>query len=124
MARCTKRSCSAEIYNNPDPGRSLLPVDPEPAPHPEVFDPDATLPSLRSGGLQLYVDGRGAPSLDAMQQSKAFNEALESGGPQPRPIYAEDLVRGYRLDMWESRTNEVALAPSAQWASTLSARAR
>ena len=44
--------------------------------------------------------------LDAIQQSKAFNEALESGGAQPRPFYAEDLVRGYRLDVWDSRTSE------------------
>ncbi len=96
---------TAEIYNNPDPGRSVLPVDPEPAPHPDVFDPEATLPSMRSGGLQLYVDGRGATTVDAIQQSKAFNQALEFGGAQPRPFYAEDLVRGYRLDIWDSRTN-------------------
>ncbi len=96
---------TAEIYNNPDPGRSLLPADPEPAPNPDVFDPEATLPSMRSGGLQLYVDGRGSTVVDAVQQSKAFNTALESGGAQPRPFYSEDLVRGYRLDVWESQTN-------------------
>ena len=61
---------------------------------------------MRSGGLQLYVDGRGATVIDAIQQSKAFNQALESGGVQPRPFYAEDLVRGYRLDVWESRTGK------------------
>lgn len=96
---------TAEIHNNPDPGRSLKPADPEPAPNPEVFDAEATLPSMRSGGLQLYVDGRGATVIDAIQQSKAFNQALESGGAQPRPFYAEDLVRGYRLDVWESRAD-------------------
>ena len=100
-----KAITSAEIHNNPDPGRSVLPADPDPAPNPEVFDPEATLPSMRSGGLQLYIDGRGATTVDAIQQSKAFNQALESGGAQPRPFYAEDLVRGYRLDVWESRTN-------------------
>ena len=97
---------TAEIHNNPDPGRSVKPVPPEPAPHPDVYDPEATLPSMRSGGLQLYVDGRGATVIDAIQQSKAFNQALESGGAQPRPFYAEDLVRGYRLDVWESRTGK------------------
>jgi hypothetical protein len=95
---------TAEIHNNPDPGRSAKPVPPEPAPHPDIYDPEATLPSIRSGGLQLYLDGRGATVIDAIQQSKAFNQALESGGAQPRPFYAEDLVRGYRLDVWESRT--------------------
>lgn len=96
---------TAEIYNNPDPHRSVSPVDPEPAPNPEVFDPEATLPSMRSGGWQLYIDGRGATTLDAITESKAFNHALESGGAQPRPFHVEDLVRGYRLDVWESRTD-------------------
>lgn len=97
---------TAEIHNNPDPGRSVKPVPPEPAPHPDIYDPEATLPSIRSGGLQLYLDGRGAAVIDAIQQSKAFNQALELGGTQPRPFYAEDLVRGYRLDVWESRTSK------------------
>ena len=96
---------TAEIHNNPDPGRSLKPADPEPAANPEIFDAQATLPSMRSGGLQLYIDGRGATVIDAIQQSKAFNQALEAGGNQPRPFYAEDLVRGYRLDVWESTTD-------------------
>jgi hypothetical protein len=101
-----KAITTAEIHNNPDPERSLKPVPPEPAPHPEVFDAEATLPTMRSGGLQLYVDGRGATVIDAIQQSKTFNQALESGGTQPRPFYAEDLVRGYRLDVWDSRTDQ------------------
>lgn len=100
-----KAITTSEVYNSPDPGRSLKPADPDPAPHPEVHDPEATLPSMRSGGLQLYLDGRGETTVDAIAQSKAFNQALESGGAQPRPFYAEDLVRGYRLDLWESRTS-------------------
>ena len=96
----------AETWNNPDPERNLDPnVRPLDAPNPEVFDPDATLPALRSSGLQLYVDKRGAHVLDSIQQSKAFNDALEAGGAQPRPFFAEDLVRGYRLDVWDSRTS-------------------
>ncbi|MGE3106993.1 MAG: hypothetical protein AB7G11_04145 [Phycisphaerales bacterium] len=96
----------AETWNNPDPERNLDPaVRPQDAPNPEVFDPEATLPALRSSGLQVYVDKRGAHVLDSIQQSKAFNDALESGGAQPRPFFAEDLVRGYRLDVWDSHTN-------------------
>ncbi len=95
----------AEVANRQDPGRNLYNSSPEEAAHPDVFDQDATLPSMRSGGLQLYVDKRGAEVLDAITQSKAFNSALESGGTQPRPFFAEDLVRGYRLDVWESRTD-------------------
>lgn len=95
----------AETWHDPDPGRNLSPdAAPEPAPHPEVFDPEATLPALRSGGLTLYADGRASQLLDAISQSKAFNDALESTGGQSRPFFAEDLVRGYRLDVWDSRT--------------------
>lgn len=95
----------AETWNNPDPQRNLnAGVTPQAAPHPEVYDPEATLPSLRSGGLQVYADQRGLHVLDSIQQSKAFNNALESSGAQPRPFFAEDLVRGYRLDVWDSVT--------------------
>jgi hypothetical protein len=96
----------AETWSNPDPDRNTNPsVAPQDAPHPEVYDPEATLPSLRSGGLQLYTDQRGLHVLDAIQQSKAFNDALEAGGAQPRPFFSEDLVRGYRLDVWDSATS-------------------
>jgi hypothetical protein len=96
----------AEAISNPDPGRNLDPnAQPERALHPEVFDPEATLPSLRSGGFSLFADRRGLYLLDTLKQGKAFNSAVETGGTQPRPFFAEDLVRGYRLDIWDSHTN-------------------
>lgn len=76
---------------------------PQPAPNPEVFDPDATLPALRSGGMTLYADRRAQALLDAIGQSKKFNAAIASGGTNV-PLFAEDLVRGYRLDVWDSLT--------------------
>ena len=49
----------ADLLHDPDPAGNLAAnVSPEPAPHPEVFDPGATLPSLRSGGFSLYADRR------------------------------------------------------------------
>ncbi len=96
----------SETLNDPDTGLNLAAnAKPEPAPHPDVFDPGATLPALRSGGLSLFADRRALYLLDTLAQGKAFNEAVESGGAQPRPFFAEDLVRGYRLDIWDSRTN-------------------
>ena len=97
----------AETWHNPDPGRNVDPdASPEPAPHPDVFDPEATLPSLRSGGLSLLRRrARRASCSTRSPQSKAFDDALESGGAKPRPFAAEDLVRGYRLDVWDSRTD-------------------
>ena len=76
---------------------------PQAAAHPEVFDPEATLPSLRSGGLSIFADNRGWQLLQSIHDAKGFNDALN--GNQPRPLYAEDLVRGYRFDVWDSRTD-------------------
>lgn len=87
--------------------RNLAPgARPELAAHPDVFDPEATLPALRSGGFSLFADARDRVLLQAIAQSKRFNDALQSGGKQPRPFYAEDLVRGYRLDVWDSHTGD------------------
>jgi hypothetical protein len=77
-----------------------------PADHPEVFDETTTLPSLRSGGLSLFADGRALRLLNSFQQNKQFNTDLENNTPQKRPFYAEDLVHGYRLDIWDSFTNQ------------------
>jgi len=97
----------ADSVVSPEPASNLDPnVSPAQAPHPEVFDPGATLPSLRSGGFSLYADGAGAALLDTLSQSKAFNQALEASKAQPRPFYAEDLVRGYRLDVWDAHANQ------------------
>ena len=93
-------SVNPPIGHNRDPDAKI-----EPAPHPEVYDAHATLPSLRSGGLSLYSDQRTIHLLDTLVQSKAFNDAITSGGVQPRPFFAEDLIRGYRLDIWDSHTN-------------------
>jgi hypothetical protein len=95
----------AEAVANPDPARNLDAfARHEPAPEPGIYDPDATLPSLRSGGLSLFADRRGRQLLDALAASKSFNAAIEAQGPMPRPFCAEDLVRGYRLDVWDSDT--------------------
>jgi hypothetical protein len=97
----------AETWHSPDAGRNLDGgAEPEPALHPEVFDPEATLPALRSGGFSLFADARAQHLLDAIRQSKAFNRAVETAAAQPRPFCAEDLVRGYRLDVWDSRTKK------------------
>jgi hypothetical protein len=93
----------AETFD-PDSDANLFPGGPAQAPHPEIFDPEATLPYLRSGAFTLYADGRAVALLDTIGQNKAFNDALEANAGQPRPFFAEDLVRGWRLDIWDSRT--------------------
>ena len=79
---------------------------PASADHPDVFDSSATLPSLRSGGLSLFADGRALKLLTTFQQSKTFNDALASKKPADRPFFAEDLIHGYRLDIWDSSTGK------------------
>lgn len=72
------------------------------AAHPEVYDPSATLPALRSGGFTLYADARAAAWIDSLQQGKALNTAFEQG--LPVDLHSEDLVRGLRLDVWDDHS--------------------
>jgi hypothetical protein len=95
----------AESFN-PDPGANVTATQPEAAVHPEIFDPEATLPSLRSGGFSLYADGRALSLLDSIAQNKGFNDAVETNTSPSRPLYTEDLVRGYRLDVWDSHATK------------------
>jgi hypothetical protein len=89
----------AEAWSDGRPG-------PQPSDHPEVFDESATLPSLRSGGLSVFADGRALRLLKTLQENKEFNQDLETSSPPKRPFYAEDLVHGYRLDIWDSQTGQ------------------
>jgi hypothetical protein len=66
---------------------------------------DQTLPSLRSAGISLMADGRALQLLQSLQNNQSFNTALTAGNAAPRPYNAQDLVRGYRIDVWSSRTS-------------------
>ena len=67
---------------------------------------EQTLPSLRSAGISLMADGRALQLLDALRNNKGFDDALTANGPAPRPYNALDVVRGYRIDIWSSRTKK------------------
>jgi hypothetical protein len=77
-----------------------------PPQHPEVFDPATTLSSLRSGGFSLFADARALTMLDTFNRSKDLNADLEKNQPQKSPFCAEDLTRGFRLDIWDSITRQ------------------
>src|SRR5215831_12341273 len=77
-----------------------------PPQHPEVFDPATTLSSLRSGGFSLFADARALTMLDTFNRSKDLNADLENNQPQKSPFCAEDLSRGFRLDIWDSITRK------------------
>jgi len=67
-------------------------------------------PALRNAGFLLVHGGRSQMLKDTFDRQKAFNnsaEGIQAGGSQPPPIlYAEDLVRGFRIDIWDSVSQE------------------
>jgi hypothetical protein len=81
------------------PGEQLLPTA-------DVVDPYTALNSLRSGGMSLFADSRAQIMLDTFDRGKQHNADLESGQPQKEAFHAEDLTRGYRLDVWDSVTKQ------------------
>ncbi|PGV73200.1 hypothetical protein [Bacillus thuringiensis] len=62
---------------------------------------ETPLPSLRSGGLSLVYDGRAWDLVHALGTSVQLNNDVEGGGGL---LSSEHLVRGYRIDVWDSET--------------------
>jgi hypothetical protein len=67
---------------------------------------DQSLPSLRSSGIALVANERGAQLLHSMASNRQFDDALLANALMPRPFNARDLVRGFRLDIWSSRDHK------------------
>jgi len=63
----------------------------------------AGLPALRSGGISLARTGWATDLTAAFATSTANNSQVE--GNSAPALYAEDLVRGYRPDIFDSTTN-------------------
>ncbi len=67
-------------------------------------------PALRNAGLMLVHSFRAEMLKNSFARQKLFNDravAIQAGSPQPPPtLYAEDLVRGFRIDIWDSKTEE------------------
>jgi hypothetical protein len=72
--------------------------------HSEIFDPTTTLASLRSGGFSLFADARAQLLHAGFVRAKGLNQDLQSGAAPRQPFCAEDLLRGFRLDIWDSHT--------------------
>ena len=62
---------------------------------------DAGLPALRTGGLSVVHTGRAAALQDEFVGNLDLNAAIEAG---PTRLWAEQLVRGYRLDVLDETT--------------------
>jgi len=72
------------------------------------FERETGAPSLRNAGLLLVHQDRGAMLEAAFDRNKSWNDAVEklqahkqAAAPE---LYAEDLVRGFRIDIWDRAT--------------------
>jgi hypothetical protein len=61
---------------------------------------DYALATLRSAGFSLARVGRAPALVAGMKRAQAHHDAVEAG--QPVVFDAEDLTRGYRVDVWDS----------------------
>lgn len=88
---------------------------------PALHQPDdAGLTALRTAGLSLVQTGRADALQAEFARSVTVNKAIEGG---PVSLYAEDLVRGYRLDVhddltgvWRSLHERVLTATAERYA--------
>ncbi len=64
------------------------------------------LNSLRSGGVGLIANGRGEQLLRSITDNNAFNQALANNAAFPRALNVRDLTRGFRIDIFSTRTNK------------------
>ena len=72
---------------------------------PKLTGPDTPTetgaPALRSAGLALARNGRGDALHEDLVQRRNLNTQIEAGQADWVEFSAEDLVRGYRVDVWD-----------------------
>jgi hypothetical protein len=75
---------------------------------PRALDaPDAAgIPTLRTGGVSLVRPKRAHKVNESFNRSKSINQMLSQNPPQLAELHAEDLIQGYRLDVFEGRTGK------------------
>jgi hypothetical protein len=62
----------------------------------------AALPTVRSAGLSLVRDARATALAAHLTQTSANNSVLDGAEPDSVELDAEQLVRGYVVDVWDS----------------------
>jgi len=71
-------------------------------PEPE----EAALPALRSAGIWVARVNRAVNLANILQRSAALNLAVVQKRDDDLSLYAEDLVRGYRPDVWDAASDQ------------------
>lgn len=66
---------------------------------------ESGLPGLRSAGLSLVETGRAYNLVKHLGNAASLQTALVSGATVT--LYADDLVRGYTIDIYTEATGEV-----------------
>jgi hypothetical protein len=66
----------------------------------------AGVPALRTCGISLVRTGHARQLNATFNKSARLDALLNTEPPQPADLHAEDLVRGYRLDVHEDRTSQ------------------
>lgn len=97
-----------------DVARTLARLEPEEQRVDRVnrFEKELGAPSLRTAGLMLVQVGRGAALEARFDANRVKNDVAQSifdhVAPAPPPaapeLWAEDLVRGFRFDIWDAST--------------------
>ena len=67
---------------------------------------DGMPPALRTDGIALVYNGRAARLNEWVTRADVQRAAVLQGGPTIDMLDAEDLVRGYRADVWDDLTGE------------------
>jgi hypothetical protein len=73
----------------------------------QIGPPDTYgLPSLRSAGFSISRADRAKKLVDRFGNVRTDNQDIEANPENPATILkAEDLVKGYRIDVWDSSSN-------------------
>ena len=64
----------------------------------------AALPALRTSGISLAQANRAEWLAGVMAKAALNNQAVDANTPDQVTHYADDLVRGYRVDVWDSQS--------------------
>ncbi|HUZ47355.1 MAG TPA: hypothetical protein VMW54_12035 [Terriglobia bacterium] len=62
------------------------------------------LPALRTGGLTVSKAGKAEWLVNVLSRATLNNQAIQKNPPDQVTLYAEDVVRGYRVDVWDSQS--------------------
>ncbi len=66
--------------------------------------PNVGLPALRTSGISVSRAGKAEWLVSLFSRATLNNQAVEKNSPDQVTLYAEDVVRGYRVDVWDSET--------------------